>query len=149
MFDPSQFLDMQMTEANDTKVVPCPVGEYIATIDKVEFRPWQKRDDPTVSGVSLEVFWNIDDAGAKAATGRDKVTVKQGVMIDFTESGGFDMGKGKNVGLGRLREAVGLNVPGKPFSPSMLPGQMAKVVVSHRANGEDLYAEVKAVTKAS
>jgi hypothetical protein len=147
MFDPSQFLDMQMTEANDTKVIPCPVGEYLAVVDKVEFRPWQKKDDPSVNGVSLDVSWAIQDHNVQQLLGRDKVLVRQGVGIDFTDAGGLDMGRGRNIGLGRLREAVGLNIPGRPFSPNMLPGQMAKVNVSHRVVGEDIFSEIKAVTK--
>ena len=57
------------------------------------------------------------------------------------------MGKGQNVGLGRLREAVGLNSPGQPFAFSMLTGRVAKVVVKHRIHEDKIFAEVKAVAK--
>jgi hypothetical protein len=62
------------------------------------------------------------------------------------------MGKGKNVSLGRLREATGLNEKGRPFGFRMLVGQMARVRVKHRPdnkNPEIVYAEVDAVTKPS
>lgn len=147
MFSPEQFLDMQTTEANDTKLVPVPAGEYIAMIDEVKARTWKKRDDPSVGGIALDVTWLVDDEGVKALLGRDKVTVKQGLMLDLTESGGLDMGKGKNVGLGKLREAVGLNVPGQPFAPSMLTGRPARIKVEHRVDGDQIFADVKAVTK--
>ena len=148
MFDPNQFLDMQTTDANDTKVVPVPVGEYLAQVSEVKARTWTSKSDPTKSGVALDVQWEIEDANVKALLGRDKVTVKQGIMLDMTESGGLDMGKGKNIGLGRIREACGLNTPGQPFAASMLTGRMAKVSVTHRVDGDQIYSEVKGVAKA-
>ena len=147
MFDPNQFLDLQITEANDTKTIPVPVGEFTAVADKAECRTWQSKKDPSKSGVTLEVTWAIDDQGVKELLGRDTVTVRQGVMLDLTDEGGLDMGKGRNVGLGRLREALGLNIPGQPFAFSMIPGRMARIKVDHRIDGENVYAEVKGAAK--
>lgn len=147
MFNPDQFLDMQVTESNDTKVIPVPVGEYTAIIGEVKCRQWQSKADPSKSGLALDLIWEIDDSAVKELLGRDKVTVKQGCMLDITESGGLDMGKGRNVGLGRLREATGLNTPGQPFSFSMLNGRLGKISVSHRIDGDTIFAEVKQVAK--
>lgn len=150
MFDPSSFLEMSVAESNSTVSIPVPAGEFVAFVDKVEARPWTKKDDPSKSGVALDILWNIDDANVKAMLDREKVTAKQGIMLDLTDTGGLDMGKGKNVGLGRLREACGLNEPGQPFAFRMLEGKAAKVVIEHRAdpkNSEIIYAEVKAVAK--
>ena len=147
MFSPEQFLDMQFDQANDTKVVPVPVGEYLAVVKEVKIRPWQSKADPSKAGVALDLQWTIDDDGVNSLLGRDEVNCKQGVMLDLTEAGGMDMGKGRNIGLGRLREACGLNTPGQPFSVTMLTGRMARVKIEHRTDGENLYAEVKAVTK--
>ena len=145
-FDPQSFLDATFTEANSTKSVPVPVGEYAALIGKVECRPWTSKDG-TKSGVALDVTWEITDANVLALLERDKATVKQGIMLDMTEAGGLDFGKGKNVTLGRLREATSLNEPGQPFGFSMLAGRMAKVNVTHRVDGDNIYAEVKGVAK--
>jgi hypothetical protein len=148
MFDPKAFLETSTTEANDTKIVPVPVGEYMAIISKVEARPWQSRTDSSKAGLALDITWDIDDQGVRQLLGRDTVTCKQGIMLDLTESGGLDMGKGRNVSLGRVREAVGLNIPGVPFSPMQLAGRgPAKVKVEHRVDGENIYAEVKQVAK--
>lgn len=147
MFSPEQFLDMQVTESNDTKVVPVPVGEYMAVVKEVKIRPWQSKSDPSKAGIALDLQWSIDDAGVKQLLGRDEVNCKQGVMLDLTEAGGLDMGKGKNISLGRLREATGLNTPGQPFSVTMLTGRVAKVKVEHRVDGDTIYAEVKQVAK--
>lgn len=147
MFNPEQFLDQQFTEANDTKLVPVPVGEYTAIAGEVKCRQWQSKADPSKSGLTLDITWEIDDPAVKELLGRDKVTVRQGIMLDLTDSGTMDMGKGRNVGLGRLREALNLNQPGQAFSFSMIPGRLAKVAVTHRIDGENIYAEVKSLAR--
>lgn len=144
MFNPDIFLQSSVTEANDTKKVPCPPGEYTAVAEKVDARQWQSKDG-LKSGIALDITWSIDDPAVKEVTGRENVQVRQGLMLDLLESGGLDMGKGKNVALGRVREATGLNVPGQPFSPTMIQGRAAKVTVSNRVDGEDIYDEIKKV----
>lgn len=145
-FDAQSFLDATVSSANDTKIVPVPVGEYMGIIDKVSPRQWQSKDG-TQSGIALDIIWLVEDAGVKQVLGRETVTCKQGIMLDLTSGGGLDLSSGKNVGLGRLREAVGKNEEGQPFAFSMLPGLSAKIAVSHRVAGEETYAEVKAVAK--
>ena len=147
MFNPDQFLDMQIEGQNDTKIVPVPAGEYTAMIEEVKVRQWQGKADPSKSGLTLDVQWSIDDAAVKELLGRDKVTVKQGIMLDLTDAGGLDMGKGRNIGLGRLREALDLNQPGRPFSFTMLTGRVARVSVSHRIADDNIFAEVKQVAR--
>lgn len=155
MFDPNQFLEVQLTEANDTVIRPVPEGEYTAIVDEITSRTWTSRKDSSKSGVTLELIWSLDSPEVAKELGRDKVTVKQGVMLDLTEAGGLDMGKGRNVGLGRLREAFDLNKPGVPFSPTQFVGRLAKVAVKHRlgeaADGGEppIYAEVRAVARLS
>lgn len=152
MFDPNTFLDMSVQEANSTVSTPVPAGEFIGLIEDVKARPWAKKDDPSVSGMALDIIWNVDDAGVKQLLERDKVSVKQGVMLDLTPEGGLDMGKGKNVTLGRLRDALGLNTPGQPFGFKMMIGRAARIKVTHRTdpkNPEAIFAEVAAVAKIS
>lgn len=146
-FDPDLFLAQTVDQANDTKVIPCPAGEYPGYVKEFKARPWTSKQDPSVSGVALDVTWVVDDPAVKQLLDRQEVTVKQGIMLDMTESGTLDMGKGKNVGLGRLREALGLNVPGQAFSFGMLAGRVAKLTISHRVVGEDVFADVKMVGK--
>ena len=151
-FDADAFLASSVTEANSTQLIPCPIGEYPAIISKLAPRQWASQDG-TQTNTVLDVFWLIEDAGAKASCGREDVTVKQTVFLDIsTATGGLDMSAGRNVPLGRLREAVGKNAPGEPFSFAMLPGLMAKVSVNHRPDKDDpsiMYAEVKMVAKLS
>ena len=145
-FDPATFLNTEVSEALDTKVVPCPVGEYLSLADKIDVKTWSTKDG-SKSGVKLEILWDIQDENVKALLGRDKVVVQQTVMLDTTEAGTLDLGKGKNIGLGRLREALDLNVPGQAFSFPMITGRLATTIVSHRVDGEDIYAEIRKVAK--
>jgi hypothetical protein len=147
-FDANSFLDSTVSGANDTKTVPVPVGEYMAIISKIAPRQWQSKDG-TSSGVALDIFWAIEDTQVKAELGRDEVICKQGLMLDLNADGTLDMSKGKNVALGRLREAVGKNSPSEPFSFAMLPGLSARVSVKHRMgqNDGEVFAEVKGVAK--
>lgn len=148
-FDPSSLFETTVTEVNDTKIIPIPEGEYLAVIEKADISTWTSRDG-TKSGLRLDVHYLIDDEGAKAATGREKLTVRQGLMLDLTEDGkSLDMGKGKNVGLGRLREACDLNQPGQPFAMAMIPGRLVKIKVTQRIGDdpETVYNDVRGVTK--
>jgi len=146
-FDADSFLSAAVSGANSTKIIPCPIGEYPGVIEKIAARQWQSKDG-TQTGVALDVTWLVEDDGAKQATGRDTVQVRQGIMLDLDANGNIDMSEGKNVPLGRLRAAVGLNDPSQSFSFQQLPGQMAKIKVGHREDTRDpeiKYAEVNAV----
>ena len=146
MFDPNAFLEQVITEVGSTEATPIPAGEYLAFIDKKEVTTWQKKDDPTVSGVKLKITWVLEDQAVRELLGRDKVMVTQDIMLDITDTGSLDMGKGRNVELNRLRAAVDLNVSG--FSFNQLDGRMARVTVKQDQDKNDpqkFYARVKAV----
>lgn len=146
MFDPQAFLDTTTTEQNDTVIVPCPVGEWPGTVTDVAFKSGtiQKGDRVGEEWHKLNVKWEIVGTEANTIADREKIVVTQGVMLDVNGSG-LDMGKGKNIQLGRLREALGLNVPGQPFSPRMLLGRSGKVSISHREYEGRMVDDVKGV----
>lgn len=146
-FDPATFLNSTFEGANDTKVIPCPAGEYLALSEKVDVKQWSSKDGSS-SGLKVEILWDIQDEAVKELLGRDSVKVMQQQMLDLTDTGALDMSKGKNVGLGRIREALDLNDPTQPFSFGQFQGRMAKVIVSHRIVGEDAYADIKKIAKA-
>lgn len=147
-FNPADFMNQTFNEANDTSVTPVPVGEFMATCDKVDIKTWQSKDG-SASGLKLFMLWEIDDEEVKKLLDRPKVIAKGEIMLDTTESGNLDTGKGKNARLGRLREAVNLNESGAPFSFAMIQGRSAKVKIKHRVDGADIYAEIEAYARPS
>lgn len=149
VFNPEEFLDQVTTEQNDTKIIPVPEDDYMGISGKPSVRTWTSKDK-SMSGVSLDLPFEIDDAQAREITGRDKIIVRYSIGLDMIEVNGrmqLDMGKGKNVKLGKLREVFDLNVPGQPFGLMMLEGRVARISVTQRADGEDIFNDVKYVNK--
>lgn len=148
-FDVEAFMSSATTEANSTRSEPVPEGEYTA-IAHISDDPQNPAVRTTMSGkVVLDVHWSIDDAGVKEVTGRDDPQVRQSIFLDIDANGRLDVSKGKNLQLGRLREALGLNTPGIPFKFADISGKVARVLVKHRLDAEGTtWADVKGVTKA-
>lgn len=142
MFDENSFMSSETQGEMSTEFTPVPEGEYQAVAKSVGVRSGSgDKGDWAV----LDVAWAVDSAEATEATGMDNPTVRQSIFLDITESGGLDLGKGKNIQLGRLREALGQNGPGG-WSPSMIEGNVATVKVAHRMHEDRLYADVKSVS---
>lgn len=143
-FNPESFMNSTVNDANSTQYEQVPEGEFQASIDTVTPRT------TTTGKALLNVKWKVDDEGVRTQTGMAEPGVFQTVWLDVTESGGLDFAKGKNVQLGKLRDALGQNAPGKPWSPGMLVGGVAKIRVKHSIDKRDnvtLNAEVSGVTK--
>lgn len=152
-FNAEILLGTVVNEANSTELVRVPEDVYLAVSDPITAESFKefdirKGERAGTKGLKLIVQWSInDESGAlKEYLGRAP-KVKQDIMLD-RGPGGLEMGKGRNVGLGRLREALGQNVTGQPWNWSMLGGQVARIKVKHRMDGADTYVEVSEVTKA-
>lgn len=142
VFNPETFLNTSMTEALSTARVPVPEGEYIAVIKEIKPRAAKE-------SAVLDIIWAIDDPEVAAVTGFESPQARQSIFLDLTEQGNLDLGKGKNVPLGKLREAVGQNQKGQSWMPGMLVGQVAKIKIAHRVYEGETQADVKGVTSAS
>ena len=153
-FEVNAFANTNFEGSNSTKLEPIPEAEYKAVIQgplndrgKSGFRTTDKGQ------VILDVVWGIDDPGLSKTLGLSTPTVRQSVFLDLTASGGLDMSKGKNVGLGRLREALGQNKDGQKWSFGSIIGQVAQIKVTQRVvrddqtGEENIYNDVKGVTK--
>lgn len=142
MFDNDQFLNTSIEGEMSTQTTPIPVGEYQAFVKGIA-----SRQSPDGEYTMLDVTWQIDDPTGKVEkeTGREVSTCRQTIFLDLLDSGALDLGKGRNVGLGRLREAVNQNTGA--WSPSMLEGSVAMVKIEHRMNDGNTYADVKGVSK--
>lgn len=150
MLNAETFLNETITGANSTSRIPVPRGEYPAIIDDVAYREMDRKDQPGVKSHIVDVTFAIDDANVREVTGLPKPTVRQSLFLDLTAEGKLDVSKGKNVGLGRLREALGLNDPDKPFSFGHLKGQACYVTVEHNPSNKpdgEIYANVGKVGK--
>lgn len=148
-FDADSFLNQTVTSPLSTSIPVCPEGEYRGIIQDLATREftYKSGDRAGMTGVALDLTWEIQDEALKTQFGFAP-KVRQSFLLDFTESGGLDAAEGKNVGLGRVREAVRQNKPGQPWSPNMLRGQGAIVLISHRMDGDNIYADVKKVRAA-
>ncbi len=122
-FDPDLFQNISQEAEFSTEYVPIPEGEYPGTIMKVEARQFTDTDTGKVSTV-MGITWKVSADGAEDADGK---LVDQGVFLELDEAGQLEKGKGKNVPLGRLLEAINLN--GKPWSPASLVGNIATINV--------------------
>lgn len=135
-FDADSFLNQTVETSLDTKRLVIPADKYQAQIDKITTRDGiiSKGDNAGKPWVSLNVMWSIMDEGLKQEFDRSKIVVPQNIFLDLDDNGGLASGKGKNVNLGKLRDAVGQNEDGQPWSPNMLLGQVAEINVTVGVN---------------
>lgn len=130
-FDP-QILLQATTEVASERRAPLPVNEYTATVGEITVRQWSSKDG-SKSGHALDVPVILEvPAELQAEHGLPPtLTVKDSIMLDLTETGGIDYGKGKNGRLRMYREALDMNKAGEPFSPGMMQGRYLKVRIKH------------------
>jgi hypothetical protein len=150
LFDPIALLNQNM-EANATKRTPNPVGETVAQITKmevVEGKAGPNAKTPGAPWARLDLTMESTDPEYLALfpEPRDKAIIFHGIMLDMKD-GSIATGPDKNVRLGKLREACGVN--GKPLSA--LQGCFCRVQVGHKPHpndASDVLAEVTAITAA-
>lgn len=112
LFDPSTFLDSSAGGPLSTERLLVPAGVYSnAYISDVTPKEGTigEGDRAGQPWVSINFIWVIDDNELRQKMDRAEVKVTQSVMLDLTEDGQLDTGKGKNVRLGKLRKALGIN----------------------------------------
>ena len=125
-FDPEKFMNAAV-DPNATVFEVCPEGEYPMMIDT---DPKQLIPEE-LSGVSSKSgqpyhFWQmnlnciVNSDAVKAKLGREKVTVRLRLNLDFDAVGNLETGPNKNVSLGQLRDALSQNQPG--WTPARLLG---------------------------
>lgn len=118
-FDPDAFLGEIVNDSFSTRFPTVPEGNYTSVIERVGVKEIQ-----TERGAAkvLEVFHNVMDEQLKADLGMEKIVVRQSIFLDLDAAGKLDVSEFKNVRLGRLRDAVGQNVPGEPWGYRHLEG---------------------------
>lgn len=136
IFNPADLLN-QNVEANATKRDPLPIGETTAQILEMAFdegvsgpqtknpgKPWYRLN------CKLEI---TDPEYLNMIPGTpEKVTTYLGIMLDI-ENGQIATGPNKNIRLGKLRDAAGVN--GKPLN--MLAGNYIRIAIGHKPDSRD------------
>jgi hypothetical protein len=142
VFNLEEFGNME-SEPMSTVMEAMPEGDYSAMIEAYEVRAGtSKKGEPFHS---LDITWEIDAPEVKERLGRRKLTARQSMFLEV-ENGRLATGKGKNVRLGALREAINQNKPG--WKPSMLTGAAAKVHIKPRILDDGRqFDDVTAVTR--
>lgn len=153
LFDPQQFLETEITGEMATKYVDILPGRYNMQVREITSRRVIPDDSSKKPFTTIEFSCAIDGSERtptgvtlKELTGRDENFARYKGFLDLTDSGTIDLGPGRNVALGALREATGLNNPLQPFKINMLKGQVFNGEVFLRPddkNPERKYAEVR------
>ncbi len=150
MFSPESFLDAQITEAS-VRRPPLTAGiDVIGLIKDVKARAWTGKDDPSKSGIAMDVTIEVDLNGypaEKARLGIDKVVLFDSIMLNLTDSGAIDMAPGKNGRLRQYREALGMNTPGEVFSFRNMPGRPIRAKIKHDTWQGEINDKVDSVAK--
>lgn len=133
-FDADTFLNSEFDSGFETKLTQVPEGEYDAIIEDVKPRKFTNAEGQ--ERAVLEVSWLILDEDVKQQTELEKPLSRQTIWLDVNDNGTLERGKNKNLGLGNLLEALGLN-DGKPWSPSSLKGLTGKVKVEKEKKPQD------------
>lgn len=154
-FDPAAYEQAVTEDSSSTTLTPIPAGEYLANIKGTKFRTITQKKSGEESLMFDVQFAILDDTGAlKERIGRDPI-VTHGYFVDTVlgpdGKAQIDFNKGKNVWLGRLREALGQNVPGMRWSFPMLLNQVCRITVIEdpAKDSDDIYNRVKSVGRAA
>jgi hypothetical protein len=134
LFDPNTFLDSDAGGPLSTERVLVPINTYhpcfITDIKPVEGLV-KEGDNAGKPWARLDFIWTIDSQELRDLLNRAQVKVTQGIMLDLTEDGQLDTGKGRNVQLGKLRKALGIN--NGPVQYREFLGKPATLQIGHEA----------------
>lgn len=149
-FDPALFLDATISEPS-VRRPPLPAGrEIIGVIGEVKSRSWRGKEDPTKSGIAIDVPVKLDLSSHPdlvQLVGTTELALTDSIMLDTTPQGGIDMAPGKNNKVRRYREALDMNKPGDVWSPRAMQGRLIKVKIGHRIADGETYDQIEGVVK--
>jgi len=163
-FDANAFMAQEVDEGLSTVIEQVPEGDYRAMIGDFDsesgFRTFTAKPGSRNEGKEFTIFqppFVLQDdprlAAVKQARGGNDVSVThKGMFLDLTDSGSLDTANGRNVDLGRLRDAVGQNnQKGWKFS-NLIGAGPVMVRVIHEGDQNDpmkKYARISRVVKIS
>jgi len=136
LFDPVDLMN-QPIEANATKRDPLPIGETVAQITELKFSSGtsNKPGKPSMEWTRLDCTLELTDpeyVSQIPGNTSGKAITFLGIMLDMNGQQ-IAVGPNKNIRLGKLREAAGVN--GQPLN--MLVGQYIRIQVSQKPHPTD------------
>jgi hypothetical protein len=142
-FDANTFLDTQISGPTSTERILIEPGVYSAYI--VDLKSASGFSDKSQSHwARLDVVFELDDEHQKERTGRARLMLTYGIMLELDENQDLAEGRGKNVKLGKFRKAVGKN--DGPLNPRELMHLYARVQVSHEIYNNEPQEKITAVS---
>jgi len=147
VFSTEEFLSQTHSAGFETKRTDVEAGEYPGVIDKVAYRTMPKKDKPEENSHVVDITYFIDDARQKEITQLERPTVRQSIFLDLID-GKLDKSKNKNLGLGRLLEALGKNLGDFSFNDLIGRACMVKVEKGENVKSpQDPFTNVTKVAK--
>jgi len=153
-FDPSVFLDAQVTEVNE-KRPPLPTenpdhenGLYLAVIGEITTSSGTigKGDNAGKPWVSMVIPLRLQIPPSVQGLGiPPELTLSDRAFLDLTAQGALDNSKGKNRRQKDYREATGTNVAGVPWAWRQLQGKTVRVKVQHELYNDAIQERVGAI----
>lgn len=150
-FDAAAFMSgVTAKDEMSTVVVQVPEGDYVASIPPekaVTVRHWEKDGN---EGYILSIGYELDDPSLEELTGKDKNWCFQSIFLDVeTDAKGkmsLACGEGKNVDLGKLREALDCNEGTFAIDQIIGRGPVMVKVKHGKDQNDEPKAEVRSVT---
>ena len=134
-FDLQQFTDTAYEDAFESEYTLIPEGEYVVNITDLEAKPGALEDQKSVM---LTLKLSVNDDAVKQLMSRDPYIWNYVVFCDVNDDWQLVYGKNQNLELGRIRKALRMNNPGKPFSIANLIGSDdMRVQVTHKTQKKD------------
>jgi hypothetical protein len=130
-FSAEAFKQSVVNDVTADSYTPIPEGEYKGTITKTDVAGGESSKGNTWARYDIWIETADPDKAGEMRT------VRAGIMLDLTESGGVAAGANKNIQLGQLRTAIGKNKPGQPWSWDDAVGCQVAFLVKHRLDKED------------
>lgn len=125
MFDPQAFMQTEVQgEQFDTERTPVEPGEYPVLIEECEAKTLGTDNIPALA-LRLKIVNTGDD-------NLDGKNLYHTIWLDLDERGALMSGANNNIGLGQLLAALDLN--GKPWKATQIPGNVVLVQVRHRVD---------------
>jgi len=148
-FDPNAFEEQIITDVSATHMTPVPEGsDYKAIIDDYKFAEVAIKGEKQLV---LNVFFKLleDPRLEEVGLSADMAPVRHTLWLNLRPDGGIAYGPNQNVGLGKLRQALGLNKPNMQWSQLRGAGPVS-LTIAHRADKNDpevLYTDIKRIDK--